>query len=74
MTVWRQLNNSQLFNVYTRRTGLRSALLLCPMLGVSWIFGFLTNIKSVGLGYAFDVLASIQVSLCQRNNGITTQI
>ena len=72
MTVWRQIKYSQLFIVYTRRTGLRSALLLFPMLGVSWIVGFLTNIKSEGLGYAFDVLGSLQVSW--GHNGITTQI
>ena len=37
-------------------------MLLMPMLGVAWLIGFAVN-AHISIGYIFDVLSSLQVTL-----------
>ncbi len=52
-----------MFNFFfaVSRIGLRSALVLLPMLGVTWLFGLLGNLGT-HIGYVFDIVIALQVS------------
>ena len=50
--------NVYFFSKY--RTGIRSLVLLMPMLGVAWIIGLAVNVH-ISIAYIFDILSASQV-------------
>lgn len=60
--------NKQLKNeIFSRdRSGVKSAVVLLPLLGITWLFGILTfNSDTLAFQYLFAIFNSLQVCICQ---------
>ena len=48
------------------RAGLRSSIMLLPILGITWVVGFVQHL-SIALTYVFVIMNSLQVSKTRSN-------